>query len=87
MDRPLLDIRQDDEFTSGHVPGAAHVELGVLPTAAVPDGPVATMCGKTERAMTGASVLQRAGHAGVAVLRGGFTGWSALPGHEPVTGA
>lgn len=87
VDRPLLDIRQDDEFTSGHVPGAAHVELGVLPTAAVPDGPVATMCGKTERAMTGASVLQRAGHAGVAVLRGGFTGWSALPGHEPVTGA
>ncbi len=33
-----------------------------------------------------ASVLQRAGHADVAVLRGGFTGWAALSGHEPATG-
>jgi len=86
VDRPLLDIRQDDEFAAGHVPGAAHTELGALPSAALPDGPVATMCGKTERAMTGASLLQRAGHPDVAVLRGGFTGWTALPGHEPATG-
>jgi hydroxyacylglutathione hydrolase len=87
IDRPLLDIRQDDEFTAGHVPGAAHVELGALAIATLPVGPVATMCGKTERAMTGASVLQRAGHADVAVLRGGFTGWTALAGHEAATGA
>jgi hydroxyacylglutathione hydrolase len=86
IDRPLLDIRQENEFANGHVPGATHIELGALPRATVPDGPVATMCGKTERAMTGASVLQRAGHADVAVLRGGFTGWAALPDHEPVTG-
>ncbi len=87
IDRPLLDIRQDNEFNAGHVPGAAHVELGALATASVPPGPLATMCGKTERAMTGASVLQRAGHPDVAVLRGGFTGWTALAGHEPATGA
>lgn len=78
IDRALLDIRQDNEFASGHIPGAAHVELGSLPTATVPAGPLATMCGKSERAMTAASVLQRAGHADVAVLRGGFTAWSAL---------
>ncbi len=87
IDRPLLDIRQDNEFDAGHVPGAVHVELGSLPTATIPDGAVATMCGKTERAMTAASVLQRAGHADVAVLRGGFSGWSALEGHDPATGA
>jgi glyoxylase-like metal-dependent hydrolase (beta-lactamase superfamily II)/rhodanese-related sulfurtransferase len=87
IDRPVLDIRQDNEFAAGHVPGAAHIELGALPEAAAPDGPVATMCGKTERAMTAASVLQRAGHGDVAVLRGGFTGWSAIAGHEPVTGS
>jgi glyoxylase-like metal-dependent hydrolase (beta-lactamase superfamily II)/rhodanese-related sulfurtransferase len=87
IDRPLLDIRQDNEFAAGHVPGAAHVELGALAHATVPDGPVATMCGKTERAMTAASVLQRAGHSEVAVLRGGFTGWTAIAGYEPVTGA
>ena len=86
VDRPLLDIRQDNEFAAGHVPGAGHVELGALATTPVPGGPVATMCGKTERAMTAASVLQRAGHADVAVLRGGFTGWAALSGHEPAIG-
>jgi hydroxyacylglutathione hydrolase len=87
IDRPLLDIRQANEFTGGHVPGATHVELGALPTATIPAGPVATMCGKTERAMTAASVLQRAGHRDVAVLRGGFTGWSAVAGHDPEVGA
>ena len=86
IDRPLLDVRQDNEFTAGHVPGATHVELGALATATVPAGPLVTMCGKAERAMTGASVLQRAGHRDVAVLRGGFTGWTALAGHEPATG-
>ena len=86
IDRPLLDIRQTNEFAAGHVPGATNVELGSLPTAPVPAGPVATMCGKTERAMTAASVLQRAGHAEVAVLRGGFGGWTAIAGHDPVTG-
>ena len=86
VDRPLLDVRQDNEFLAGHVPGAAHVELGALPLTPIPDGPVATMCGKTERAMTAASVLQRVGHRDVAVLRGGFTGWAALAGHEPAAG-
>ncbi len=86
IDRPLLDIRQDNEYSAGHVPGAAHIELGALPDATVSAGPVATMCGKSERAMTAASVLQRAGHPEVAVLRGGFTGWSAIEGHTPAVG-
>lgn len=76
IDRPVLDIRQANEFTAGHVPDAVNVELGALPAAPVPKGPVATMCGKTERAMTGASVLERRGHRDVAVLRGGYTAWS-----------
>jgi glyoxylase-like metal-dependent hydrolase (beta-lactamase superfamily II)/rhodanese-related sulfurtransferase len=77
IDRPLLDIRQANEFAAGHVPDAVNVELGALSSAMVPGGPVATMCGKTERAMTGASVLERRGHRDVAVLRGGYTAWTA----------
>lgn len=80
IDRPLLDIRQANEYAAGHVPGALHVELGALPVAAVPDGRLATMCGKTERAMTGASVLERRGRRDVAVVRGGYNGW--LEGHH-----
>lgn len=78
IDRPLLDIRQANEYAAGHVPDAVNVELGALPGATVPDGPVATMCGKTERAMTGASVLERRGHRDVAVLRGGYNAWTAF---------
>lgn len=84
IDRPLLDIRQANEFAAGHVPDAVNVELGSLPDAKVPDGPVATMCGKTERAMTGASVLERRGLLDVAVLRGGYTAWTA---HDQATAA
>lgn len=78
IDRPLLDVRQAGEFAGGHIPGASHVELGALASAKVAAGPVATMCGRTERAMTAASVLQRAGHTQVAVLRGGLTAWAGL---------
>ena len=42
--------------------------------------PVVTMCGHGERAATAASVLERAGHAGVAILTGGPPEWSAATG-------
>ena len=66
---PLLDVRQDNEFAAGHVPGARNVELGALATSTIcPPGTVTVMCGHGERAMTGASVLERAGPRDVAVL-------------------
>lgn len=71
--RRIVDIRQHSEFTAGHVPGAVHVELGSLTERAdaVPDGPMLVHCGHGERAMSAASLLQRAGHGDVAVLAGG----------------
>lgn len=71
--RPVVDIRQRTEFAAGHVPGALHVELGSLTGRpdAVPDGPVLVHCGHGERAMSAASLLQRAGIAEVVVLAGG----------------
>ena len=80
--RRVLDIRQDAEFSAGHVPGALHVELGVLAQklAAVPDGPVAVMCGHGERAMTGASILAAGGRRDVAVLAGGPSDWADVTG-------
>jgi rhodanese-related sulfurtransferase len=75
IDRLLVDVRQAHEYAAGHVPGAVNIELGALSAADVAGGPVATMCGKTERAMSGASVLQRRGHGDVAVVRGGYSAW------------
>ncbi len=76
-----VDVRQEAEFAAGHVPGALHLELGTLaPRAAdVPDGAVVA-CGHGERAMTAASVLERAGHTGLTVLNGGPGGYAAAHG-------
>ena len=70
---PVLDIRQNSEYTAGHLPDAIHIELGDLPTHAesVPDEAVTVMCGHGERAMTAATLLERAGRPDVAVLVGG----------------
>ena len=72
-DRRVVDIRQRSEYLAGHVAGATHVELGELTNdaAGVDDGPVLVHCGHGERAMSAASLLERAGHRGVAVLAGG----------------
>jgi hydroxyacylglutathione hydrolase len=77
----VLDVRQDAEFHAGHLPGARHVELGTLSGAdELPAGPLAVMCGHGERAMTGASMLQRAGHRDLTVLVGGPGDWSEATG-------
>ena len=79
--RAILDVRQDAEFATGHLPGAAHIELGGLP-GRVQDAPgeVVVMCGHGERAMTAASMLRRAGHHGVSVLAGGAQDWAKATG-------
>ncbi|WP_052665201.1 rhodanese-like domain-containing protein [Nitriliruptor alkaliphilus] len=74
--RRVVDVRQDAEFDSGHVAGAAHIELGALSDLSVardlvPSEPVLLHCGHGERAMTAASLLERAGHRDVTVLAGG----------------
>jgi hydroxyacylglutathione hydrolase len=77
----VLDVRQQAEFTSGHLPGARHVELGSLTGARkLPAGRLAVMCGHGERAMTGASLLQRAGRGDLTVLVGGASDWSEATG-------
>jgi hydroxyacylglutathione hydrolase len=84
----VLDVRQDHEFTSGHLPGAMHVELGALAPAAadLPERPTLVMCGHGERAAGGASLLERAGHRDLAVLQGGAHDWAEVTGRRLETG-
>lgn len=76
--RTVIDVRQRSEYVAGHVPEASNVELGRLAEGAMPQ--VATgavvMCGHGERAMTAASLLERAGQPGVAVVVGGPEDWA-----------
>lgn len=78
----VLDIRQDSEYTAGHLPGAVHIELGDLTTQqqALSGDPTVVMCGHGERAMTGATLLQRNGARGVSVLDGGAADWAKATG-------
>jgi rhodanese-related sulfurtransferase len=81
----VLDVRQVAEYRAGHVPQAAHRELGALRahTGRLGDGPTVAMCGHGERAATAASVLEAAGRPGVAILDGGPDDWAANTG-EPL---
>jgi hydroxyacylglutathione hydrolase len=84
--RTVVDVRQRSEWTAGHLPNAIHVELGALREASLPDAPITVMCGHGERAMTGASLLEAAGHRDLSVLAGGPGDWSAATGVELRTG-
>jgi glyoxylase-like metal-dependent hydrolase (beta-lactamase superfamily II)/rhodanese-related sulfurtransferase len=74
--RPVVDVRQHDEFVAGHIPGARNAELGSILDAKLPLGEIAVMCGHGERAMTGASLLGRAGRDAVTVVIGGPDDWA-----------
>ena len=65
----------------------APLELGALPEAAsLPSDPLTVMCGHGERAMTGASILERSGREDLAVLVGGPADWAAVSGRALATG-
>jgi hydroxyacylglutathione hydrolase len=81
---PVLDIRQDSEYAAGHIPGAAHVELGALADGGtqIGPGPLTVMCGHGERAMTAASLLAAIGRSDLTVALGGPADWAAATGRR-----
>jgi hydroxyacylglutathione hydrolase len=87
-ERRIVDVRQRPEHEAGHVVSSTNIELGTLTTAPeqVAAGPVLLHCGHSERAMSAASLLERAGHTEVAVLDGGPTEL-ATAGHGLEAGA
>jgi hydroxyacylglutathione hydrolase len=80
----VVDVRQASEVADGHLPGAVAVELGAIAgdrlPAQLPQGPVTVMCAHGERAMTAASLLERAGHKELQVLHGGPRDWQRATG-------
>lgn len=74
----VVDVRQAAEFRAGHISNARHIELGGLAQhlSELPAGPIVLMCRHGERAMTAASILERASRTDVAVLDGGATDWA-----------
>jgi rhodanese-related sulfurtransferase len=81
MTGQVIDVRQANEYASGHVPGALNIELGAVEGARLTPGPVSVMCGHGERAMTAASILTARGKGDVVVLDGGPDTWSDATGN------
>lgn len=73
----LLDVREVDEWTAGHAPGAVHVPLSTLGAAELPtDRPVVAVCRSGNRSEHAAAQLAQAGFE-VANMAGGMTAWAA----------
>lgn len=84
----VVDVRETDEYVEGHVPGAIHIPLFMLPTRVeeVPAAdPVFVICRSGHRSLQGAEVLAARGRTAVSVA-GGTLGWIRA-GQPVVTGS
>jgi hydroxyacylglutathione hydrolase len=81
QDFTLLDVRSEDEFESGHLPGAVNVYVGDLlhHLERVPKNrPVTTFCGSGPRAIIAASVLKNNGYQTVEDCLGSMAACSQI---------
>jgi rhodanese-related sulfurtransferase len=75
----LLDVRETDEWTAGHVPGATHIPLGEIAQRSdeIPvDQAVYVICRSGNRSGRAAAALNNAGWQAVNVA-GGMQDWAA----------
>ncbi len=83
----LVDVREVDEYTGGHVPGAVHIALGTVPDrvdAFRGDGPVYVVCRSGARSMRACEYLAQFGVDAVNVA-GGTLAWVSS-GRDVVAG-
>ncbi|HZA75510.1 MAG TPA: rhodanese-like domain-containing protein [Acidimicrobiales bacterium] len=74
---PVIDVREPDEYTAAHVPGAVLVPLATVPERLddVPaEGPVYVICAKGARSLRAAEFYRSQGIDAVNVA-GGTTAW------------
>ncbi|WP_309569858.1 rhodanese-like domain-containing protein [Deinococcus sp.] len=82
----LYDVRERDEYTQGHIPGAINVPLSELPARADEiTGPAVIVCLSGGRSAQAASFLDVQGQTGLMNLTGGTMGW-IREGREVRTG-
>jgi rhodanese-related sulfurtransferase len=73
----LIDVREHDEFDTGHVPGAVHVALGTVPDNVAlfrGDGPTYVICRSGGRSLRACEFLADQG-VEVVNVAGGTLAW------------
>jgi rhodanese-related sulfurtransferase len=76
----LIDVREDNEWAKGHLPGAVHLGKGIIERdieQRVPDTgtTVILYCGGGFRSALAADNLQKMGYTNVESMDGGWKGW------------
>lgn len=79
-DAVILDVREDKEFVTGHLPNAKHIPLGQL-VARLKDvekfkkKPIVVNCRSGARSATACGILRKNGFEEVYNLKGGINAW------------
>jgi len=74
----LVDVREPQEWSSGHLPGARLIPLGKLrasPKAVLPRDGIIFVCAAGVRSQTAAKVAEASGLSDLYNLTGGTRGW------------
>jgi rhodanese-related sulfurtransferase len=76
----LIDVREDNEWAKGHLPGAVHLGKGIIERdieQRVPDtnAKLILYCGGGFRSALAAENLQKMGYTNVESMDGGWRGW------------
>jgi rhodanese-related sulfurtransferase len=77
----LVDVREDNEWASGHLPGAVHMGRGIIERdieTRVPETStkIILYCGGGFRSALVADNLQKMGYTNVESMDGGWRGWT-----------
>lgn len=76
----VLDVRREEEYRNGHLPGARWVPLGMLGGFVVsqsipPEREIVTVCAHGKRSAAGAAEIAARGHTRVSSMAGGIAAW------------
>ena len=76
----FIDVREDDEWRAGRIPGAIHLGKGVIERdieGKIPNqgDEIILYCGGGYRSALAAEALQKMGYTQVASMDGGIRGW------------
>jgi rhodanese-related sulfurtransferase len=76
----LIDVREDNEWERGHLPGATHLAKGIIERDIEnlipdPNTEIVLYCGGGFRSALAADALGRMGYTNVISMDGGYRGW------------
>jgi len=82
QDALVLDVREDKEFTAGHIPKARHIPVGALATRIselekFKTKPIVVNCRSGQRSARACGILKKHGFENAVNLAGGIVAWEA----------